>query len=129
MQMQAVRNIANILEPGGRLIFIESTQQSQEIINEARILVGLKPIAYHWHNLYLDEERFVKEASDIVEYVKTSNFSSLYYLISRVFNASLTPPDQDPNYLSEINKLSIRLPSVGNFGPLKLFHFRKPQAP
>lgn len=125
LQLQAVGNLAGRLRPGGALLLIESTQQGQDRINEMRRIVGLQPIAYHWHNLYLDEPAFLAGLPASVEHVGTENFASLYFVISRVFNARLTPEGQPPDYLAEINRIAAMLPSFGDCAPLKLFRLRR----
>jgi SAM-dependent methyltransferase len=124
-QLQAMQNIADILEPGGRLVLIESVQQGQEKLNALREEAGLEPIAYHWHNLYLDQDTFLAGVPDSLRRVEIDNFASLYFVISRVFNAKLTPPGESPDYMAEINKIAAQLPSFGDHGPLKLFVFEK----
>lgn len=125
LQIQALDNISRVVQPGGHIALIESTQQGQERINELRECVGLNAIPYHWHNLYLDEDAFLAQVPPSLEHVSTDNFASLYFVISRVLNAKLTPRDQEPDYLSEMNKVARALPSIGDHGPLKLFLFRK----
>ena len=121
MQITAVKNLAAILDPGGKLVLIEPVQQGQERLNSLRETVGLKPVPYHWHNLYLDEDAFLKLTPASLKHLETRNFASLYFLISRVFNAKLTPEGQDPDYLSELNKLAVQIPSFGDVGPLNRF--------
>ena len=125
LQLQAVGNLARSLNPGGRLILVESTQQGQERINGLRERVGLDPIPYHWHNLYLDEDRFLAEIPSSLKHAKTENFASLYFAVSRVLNAKLTPEGEEPDYRATVNKIAFLLPSFGNYGPLKLFLFEK----
>lgn len=125
LQVEAVNNLASILEPCGRLVLIESTQQGQERLNSLRELVGLPSVPYHWHNLYLDEPKFLKRIPPSLKHIGTDNFSSLYFVISRVFNAKLTPEGEEPDYLAEINRIASELPSFGDYGPLKLFLFEK----
>ena len=125
LQIQALKNLENLLLPGGRLALIECTQQSQERLNDLRGKVGLEPIPYHWHNLYLDEDEFLIRIPETLKHVGTDQFSSLYYVISRVFNAKLTPKGQEPDYLAEINQIAWELPSFGDYGPHKLFLFEK----
>lgn len=125
LQVQAVENLAGILAPGGRLVLLECSQQSQERLNGLRVRVGLEPIPYHWHNLYLDEPQFQRRIPAPLRLVAIDNFSSLYYVISRVFNARLTPEGQAPDYLAEINKIASQLPSMGDCGPHKLFVLEK----
>lgn len=125
LQIQAVRNLGQALEPGGRLILIESVQGGQERINAMRQMVGLEPIAYHWHNLYIDETAFLERIPEGLRYIEMDNFASLYFVISRVFNAKLTASGQVPDYLAEINKIAAMLPSFGDCAPLKLFLLEK----
>ncbi len=124
-QLQAVRNIDAILNPGGRLVLVESTRQGQERLNAMREAVGLAPIAYHWHNLYLDQYAFLAGLPKHLKLVEIDSFASLYFVISRVFNAKMTPAGQAPDYLSEINTIAGQLPSVGDCAPLKLFAIEK----
>lgn len=125
LQLEAVANLSSLLHDGGRLVLVESTWQGQERLNSLREQAGLEPIPYHWHNLYLDEELFLRGIPSSLELVEVNNFSSLYFVASRVFNAKLTPEGEQPDYLSEINKIARTLPSFGDYGPLKLFSFRK----
>lgn len=124
-QLQAVRNIAGILEPGGRLVLIESVRQGQETLNSLRLAVGLEPISYHWHNLYMDQDAFLAGVPEDLQLIEIDNFASLYFVISRVFNAKLTPPGTTPDYRAPINEIAAQLPSIGDHGPLKLFLFEK----
>jgi hypothetical protein len=103
---------------GGKLALVESTEQGQECINLFRQKVGLTPIPYHWHNLYLDEPAFLARVPRFLRHVATDSFASLYFVISRVFNAKLTPAGQTPDYLAEINKIAAALPSFGDCAPL-----------
>jgi len=125
LQLQAVKNMSSILVPGGTLLLIECAQSPLDRTNEYRELAGLDTIPYHWHNLYLDESTFLEHIPEELEHVETESFSSLYYLISRVFNAKLTPEGQSPDYFSPMNILSTKLPPIGDFGPQKLYIFKK----
>jgi SAM-dependent methyltransferase len=124
-QVVALENLARVLPAGGRLALVESTQQGQERVNALRERVGLDPIPYHWHNLYLDEPRFLERTPPTLRHLHTDNFASLYFVISRVFNAKLTPRGQAPDYLAEINRIAAALPSFGDCAPLKLFLFER----
>jgi hypothetical protein len=60
---------------------------------------------------------------------KIINFSSFYYLASRVINAKISQEQGiEPSYDSEINRVAAMCSSLscfGDFGPLKLFVLRK----
>ncbi len=85
--------------------------------------IGLTPIPYHWHNAYLDMDAFLAGAPSSLKHVRTEDFSSLYFVISRVFNAALTPPGEEPDYMAKVNEIAAQLPSMGDNGPLKVFIF------
>lgn len=125
LQIGAVENLADAVVTGGRLALVESTRQGQERLNDLRGRVGLNPIPFHWHNLYLDEPEFLRRIPKNLRLVQVDAFASLYFMISRVFNAKLTPEGQAPDYLAEINQIAAKLPSVGDCAPLKLFLFEK----
>jgi hypothetical protein len=94
-------------------------------VNVMREHADLPTINNHWHNLYLDEKAFLDGLPGNIRHIETVAFSSLYYLISRVFNAKLTPEGEAPSYTAAINKIAAQLPSVGDFGPHKLFILEK----
>jgi hypothetical protein len=73
----------------------------------------------------LDEPKFLERLPTSLELIATKKISSLYYVISRVFNAKLMPEGQSPDYLADINKISSALPSIGDYGPHKLFVLKK----
>ena len=125
LQLRAAGNLLELVEAGGRLALLECTQQGLANLNAMRAHVDLPAIENHWHNLYLDEAAFLAGMKEKAVHVETVKFSSLYYLISRVFNALLTPPGESPDYLAEVNRIAARLPSVGDFGPHQLFIFEK----
>ena len=106
-------------------MLVESTRQGQESVNALRGKIGLDPIAYHWHNNYLDMPAFLARVPKTLRHCRTEHFSSLYFVISRVFNAALTPAGEAPDYDAEINRIAAALPSMGDSGPLKLFEFER----
>ncbi|MBT5399196.1 class I SAM-dependent methyltransferase [bacterium] len=124
-QIDALNNLSNMLDFGGNLVLIESTKQGQSALNSLREYAGLPKIPSRWHNLFIDEEEFFRNIPDSLMHVKTENFSSLYFVISRVFNAKLAPQGKEPDYMSEINKLAKSIPTFGANSPLKLFQFKK----
>lgn len=125
LQIDAITNLSRILVTGGRLVLLECSLQAQQRLNGLRERVGLDPIPYHWHNLYLDESEFRRRIPASLRLIAIDNFSSLYYVISRVFNAKLTPKGQAPDYFAEINKIARQLPSMGDYGPHKVFVLEK----
>lgn len=124
-QLSAVRNIHSALAPGGTFLMAECSNQSLANLNSVRAGYDLTPIPERWHNLYLDEERFLGEIRDLFTLESIDNFNSTYFLISRTLNAILTPPGEQADYLSPLNLAASRLPALGDYAPLKLFILKK----
>jgi SAM-dependent methyltransferase len=124
-QLHALSQITALANVGGVIALIEPTLQSLNQLNELREVVGLEEIELRWHNLYLDEEQFLDNLPDDLELEYIDRFSSTYYLASRIFNAIATPKGESPDYRSAINQAGRLLPSFGDFGPHKMFVFRK----
>lgn len=125
-QIKTARGVYDVLEPNGIFLMSEATIDGLKRINALRKEFGLEELKQPWHNLYIDENAFIKEVSDIFKVVDILNFSSTYYIGSRViqpFAKKIT--SQSPDYLSEINRLFTQLPSYGDYGIQKLFIFRK----
>lgn len=124
-QKAAIKNIFRALRKDGLYIMCENTLDGLNKINSMRKLVGLSEISMRWHNQYLDEKLLFNFLKQYFQILEINNFGSLYYIASRVFNAKLTPKGKEPDYLSEINKIAAKLPSVGDYGPTKIFLLKK----
>lgn len=125
-QRQALAEIQRVLKAGGRYVMCENTQQGLARLNQLRELAGLSIVGTRWHNVYLDEEALAADWNSLFVLETVDNFSSLYYLASRIFNARLAEDQQqEPSYDHPLNHLASRLPSFGDVGPLKVFVFRK----
>ena len=80
-------------------------------------------------NLYLDEEKVMKEVSSQLTLIELVNFSSTYYIGTRVLKPLLIKAlgididVKDPNM--EWNRWFSQLPAWGDYGTQKLFIFRK----
>ncbi|TQV84149.1 class I SAM-dependent methyltransferase [Exilibacterium tricleocarpae] len=132
-QATAIDEMARIVKPGGLYLMCENTEQGLANLNGARRQVGLDEIAVRWHNLYLDETRMQAAAAAHFELVEEVRFGGFYYLASRIINALIAEESgEQPSYLSPINEMAARLSGridCGDFGPVKLFVFKKRQAP
>jgi len=128
LQIKAVENIHHLLKEGGIYICSEPTVQGLNALNKTRGYFGLDPITAPWHNLYLNEESFLKKITPFFQLIRTINFSSSYYFGSRIIYASIAKLfHTSTKHNSLINKLFLWLPAVGNIGVQKLFLFKKGQ--
>lgn len=128
-QMQALHECCRVLKPGGRLLLSEATLQGWQALNRFRNEWGLPDIPMPSFNSYLDEEAVVAALGGKMELVEAINFSSTYYLGTRLFKPLLAKAlgsdinVADPNM--EWNRLFSQLPSWGDYGTQKLFVFNK----
>lgn len=126
LQRRALSELIRILKIGGELLLSEASRQGWENLNKLRQEFGLQPIPQPWFNLYLDEEKlFPFMEKNNLQRIEVINFSSTYYIGSRVIQPFVIGKNKEPDYNSEINHLFSLLPSYGNYGTQKIYRFRK----
>ena len=125
-QRQAFLEIMSHVKPNGCYLMIESCVQGLERTNELREMLDLERIDPPWHNVFVDETSVPKWATDEFVLEEVVPFSSTYHFLSRVVYARLAADKGEPlRYDSEINMLACRLPVVGDFGPARLWLWRR----
>jgi len=124
---KALENIYKLVKPNGFYLMIESFIEPLNRINVIREKLNLYRIEPPWHNSFLKRDEIVKLATDsgfslIGEYT----FTSSYYFLSRVANAKLSNLfGRTPKYNDFLNNIGEHLPSVGDFGPVKMLIWEK----
>ena len=125
-QAQAIRQITDLLTPGGLYVMCENTQNGLDRLNALRNRVELETIVSPWHNRYLREAEVAGLTLPGVTLEDTEDYSSTYYFLSRVVNAARAAQDnREPSYEDPINQLALRLPSSGDVGQGRLWLWRK----
>ena len=125
-QQQAIENIYHILPQGKVYIMMESTLQGYENISRMRERFGIERTKVRWHNKYLDEDKLVPFLKGMFDMEQAVNFSSTYYVGSRVIQPLLLKPfGKEPSYDFVMNRLFAWLPSLGDRGIQKMFVLRK----
>ncbi|HAL45180.1 MAG: hypothetical protein A2Y12_03450 [Planctomycetes bacterium GWF2_42_9] len=125
-QYKAFLGIMNHLKNNGRYYMLESCIDGLERTNELRVSLGLEPMSAPWHNLFFREDAVAKWASKNYFLEELYHFSSTYHLLSRVVYAKLAADkNEELRYDSDINLISCKLPPIGNYGPAKLWQWRK----
>ena len=126
-QKQVLINIAGLLNDTGIFCMCENSIDGLSKINDYRKGVELDEILPPWHNRYFVEaelEEFSKES--YLKLIERNNFTSTYYLLSRVVNAALAKRNsEEPSYDSPINQLAFSLPPIGDFGQTKIWVWTK----
>lgn len=126
-QGMVVRAICSRLKRGGVYVAVEHSALGLTALNLLRRQVGLSDIEAPWHNVYLSEIA-IRELSvaDAVLEADAVDFSSTYYVMSRVINAWLAKRDgREPAYDAPINQLALQLPAMGHFGQARYWRWRK----
>jgi SAM-dependent methyltransferase len=128
-QAKGLHECARVLRPGGILLLSEATLQGWTQMNKFRSELGLPDIPMPSFNLYLDENLVIEAVADELDLVEIVNFSSTYYVGTRVLKPVLFRTigleDRIADPSTEWNRWFASLPAWGDYGTQKLFVFRK----
>jgi ubiquinone/menaquinone biosynthesis C-methylase UbiE len=108
---RVLENIHSMLKAGATYILIECFDAPLERINDIRNVIGLDRIRVRPFNEYLSDKIFKEIIDGLFEETERIDYSSLYYFISRIFNAGLS--EGEPAYDAPINLLAARLIKAG----------------
>ena len=124
-QIEILKKLSEIMSPGAIFLMCESSKRGLANLNKTRAKFNLKQIEAPWHNVYTDDDRFLKEKLPL-ELVERNDFSSTYYFLSRVVNAHVSHLEgREPAYDSPINKIALEVESFGDMGQTVLWVWRK----
>ena len=107
---EAIKDVHAMLKDNGTYIMMECFLEPLQRINDIRGKLGLDEIKVKEFNEYLSSD-FLERVKDLFRLEKIIDHESLYYFISRVFNASLS--NGNPDYHAPINKLAVELVKMG----------------
>ncbi len=107
---KAIENIHSLLKKNGMYVMIECFVEPLEKINKIRTQLNLDEIKVKSFNEYLTED-FIDDIKTYFIIKEKIDFESLYYFISRIYNAYLS--EGKPDYFAPINKLSVELTKMG----------------
>jgi ubiquinone/menaquinone biosynthesis C-methylase UbiE len=128
-QLKGLHECCRVLKQGGLLLLSEATLQGWQKMNQFRREWGLIDIPMPAFNLYLDRDKVVEEMSNKLELIELSNFSSTYYVGTRILKPLIVKVlGSDVNVANpdmEWNRWFSELPSWGDYGTQNLFVFRK----
>jgi 2-polyprenyl-3-methyl-5-hydroxy-6-metoxy-1,4-benzoquinol methylase len=128
-QVAALRQCARVLRPGGLLLLSEATLQGWRRLNALRREWGLDEVPMPSFNRYIDEDALLAAATPELEPVRVVNFSSTYFVGTRVLKPLLIEAlggrIEAANPDMEWNRWFAGLPAWGDYGTQKLFVFRR----
>ena len=107
---KAVELVHSLLKDGGTYIMMECFIEPLNRVNEIREKLNLETIEVNVFNEYLDQD-FLESLSPLFSMTRKIDYESLYYFISRIFNAALS--DGKPSYDAPINKIAGSLAAMG----------------
>lgn len=106
-QKKTILGIHSILKDCGKYIMLEGFKDGSEEINRIRSDFNLPKIDVRWYNHFLNKKELLKFSSPYFELVDTRDFS-LYFFITRVFNAILKYPEI-PKWDDAVNNLARKM--------------------
>lgn len=133
-QIASLDNIINAAvnehnEGHNKLLFIESFNSPLKKLNKARAEFNLSPISEAIHNLYLDDDIFVKNKRLKLlqknDHMPPSNFLSTHYYVTRVLHPLVTSKNQfirNSEFVKFFSKALLQ--NSGDYSPLKIFCFK-----
>ena len=125
-QVRALAQISSHVAKDGYYIAIENFVEGHNNMNDARKAIGLPEINIRWHNLFFTEDSFEKAIQPFFELVEMKDFASSYYYATRVIYSKMCQMrGEKPDYLHDIHKLAVELPSFEKFSPIRLAILRR----
>jgi ubiquinone/menaquinone biosynthesis C-methylase UbiE len=128
-QRGALAGILDLLAPGGCYAMLENSQDGLDGLNALRKRASLPAIEAPWHNRYFRDMELAGFSHPGMQLERVDDYSSTYYLISRVINAwQAAREGKEPDYDAPLNELAMLLPPIGNVGQGRLWIWRKDPA-
>lgn len=118
-QKQGISECLRVAKKGGKIIFSEAFWEPLVLLNSMRKIVNLKPLVEHDFNRYLKQSYLEEYLNNINVTFINNDFSSVYYIGSRLLRELITDADQYPGYSNPVNKYFYdfeRKYSGGGFG-------------
>jgi ubiquinone/menaquinone biosynthesis C-methylase UbiE len=104
-QMQGIAECLRVVKPGGKLVLSEGFWEPLMLLNAMRLLVKLPPLVEHDFNRYLKIAVLKTHLELMGLQYRFEDFSSIYYLGSRLVRELVTDPSVYPGFTNPINKL------------------------
>ena len=107
LQQRAIENIARLLQPGGRFIFVEGLADGRRALNAMRMRVGLSEMPTVWHNVDFEDATLMPYLDRFFT-VEARRHFGVYDFVSRVVHPMAVAP-ASPVYDSPMNRTAAQL--------------------
>ena len=104
-QIKGLAECLRVVRPGGLVIISEGFWEPLCKLNAMRLLCGLPTLIEHDFNRYLKLSRISEHLNELGLKFKIEDFSSIYYLGSRLLRELVTDFDSYPGFSNPINKV------------------------
>jgi len=104
-QVQGIAECLRVVKPGGKVVLSEGFWEPLMLLNAMRLLVKLPPLVEHDFNRYLKMSVLNTHLDSLGLQYQIEDFSSIYYLGSRLVRELVTDPSAYPGFTNPINKL------------------------
>jgi SAM-dependent methyltransferase len=106
-QLAALRRLRSVVRDDGMLVLGETTLQGYARTDDYRARFGLPALERHWHNLYLDEERFDQWGNAGWRVEAVAGFDTYMLLSKVVYPAACGPANCE--FLSGANAAAMEI--------------------
>lgn len=124
LQKKAICECLRVCRRGGLVLLSEGFWEPLVRLNSLRMTLGLKPLEEHDFNRYLKQVRLMEWLTDLNLKFEIVEFSSMYYLGSRIARELATDYKSFAGYSNPINRIFSELgrqyPQCGDIGVQKL---------
>ncbi len=128
-QQQAIDECLRVVRPGGIVVFSEAFYEPFVRLNALRMVAQLDPLVEHDFNRYIKKSRLEAFFTQNGLEYECNDFSSLYYIGSRLMRELATDYKQYKGYENPINddfyELELKY-SGGDFGIQQAYVVKKP---
>ena len=107
LQQRALENIARLLTPGSRFIFVEGLADGRRALNAMRAAMGLSEMPAVWHNVDFEEATLMPWLDRFFTIQARRHFG-VYDFVSRIVHPMAVAPES-PVYDSAINRTAAQL--------------------
>lgn len=128
-QKQGINECLRVCRNGGKVIISEGFWEPLALLNAMRALVNLAPLVEHDFNRYIKKSRLEQFLTDKEIDYENVDYTSLYYLGSRLLRELITDSSTFPGYSNPVNREFFNLEqqySGGGFGIQQIYCIVKP---